>query len=220
MSRNIKKTDKIKFFIFITIVVLSIIFIAINWKFFRGLNVERVVRFIKHKGPYAMAIFLAIYAVKPFLVVIPSNVVAIIGGILFGPIKGFLLSMTGFWISGTIAFYLSRFLGKDFVQSIVGDKFIKLDQNMKENGFKILLLLRLPPILPYDPLSYACGFTDVEYGAFITASVLGVVPETLCYSIMGRSFRNPFSAKFIIPLILIILATVFSKKIMDKSKAK
>ena len=38
----------------------------------------------------------------------------------FGPIKGFLLTMFGFFLSGTVAFYISRFLGKDFVESIIG----------------------------------------------------------------------------------------------------
>ena len=46
---------------------------------------------------------------------------------VFGSIKAFILTMIGFFISGTVAFYLARFLGKDFVESIIGDKLIKLD---------------------------------------------------------------------------------------------
>lgn len=215
MSKNM---DKIKFVIFIVFVIIALVVGITNWHFIKGLRIEKVVHFIREKGPYAVTVYLLIFAVKPFLVVIPSNVIAITGGILFGPVEGFILSMLGFFISGTMAFYLSQFLGKDFVQGIVGDRFIKLDDNLNKNGFKILFLLRLLPVLPYDPLSYACGFTNIKYRTFIFASLLGVLAETICYSVIGPSFKNPFSLKFIIPLAIIILTAVFSKKIMNRKK--
>jgi uncharacterized membrane protein YdjX (TVP38/TMEM64 family) len=217
---NSKKLDKIKFLIFACIVIVAIIIVGMNWRFIRGLRVEKIVHFIADKGPYAVGIYLLIYAVKPFLVVIPSNVLVIVSGILFGPMKGSLLSMVGFGISGAIAFYLARFLGKDFVQSIVGKKFIKLDDNMKNNGFKILFLLRLLPVLPYDPLSYACGFTNMKFSSFLAASVFGVMLETICYSVLGKNFRNPLSWKFLVPVGIIILVAIFSKKIMNIKKDK
>ncbi|MBD7910686.1 MULTISPECIES: TVP38/TMEM64 family protein [Clostridium] len=217
MSNN-KKLEKIKFLIFVCIVVVAIIIVATNWRFIRGLRVEKIVHFIADKGPYAVAIYLLIYAIKPFLVVIPSNVLVIVSGVLFGPVKGSILSMIGFGISGAIAFYLARFLGKDFVQSIIGKRFIKLDDNMKKDGFRILFLLRLLPVIPYDPLSYACGFTNMKFSSFLAASVLGVSIETICYSVLGKNFRNPFSWKFFLPLLIIIIVTIFSKKVMKGKK--
>ena len=214
MKKSDKK-DAIKFFIFMFLVIISLILIIKNWNLIRHLKVERIVNFIRSKGPFAAIIFLGIYALKPFIIVMPSNVVAIVGGIIFGPIKGFIISMAGFFVSGTIAFYLARFLGKEFVQKLIGNKFMKLDDNMKNNGFKILFFLRLPPILPYDPLSYACGFTNISFFAFIMASLLGVVPETLCYSVIGKNLAYPFSIKFIIPIAIVVLVTIFSKRIMN-----
>lgn len=217
MNKN-KNVEKIKFAIFIIFIIIVLITVIINWHFIKGLRIKNVVEFIRAKGTYAILVYLLIFAIKPILLIAPSNLISISGGILFGPVKGFILSMLGFMISGTMAFFLSQFLGKDFVRGIVGDKFIKLDDNMKKNGFKILFLLRLPPILPYDPLSYACGFTNIKYKHFILASVLGVIPETLCFSILGPSFRHPFSLKFIIPVAVVLLTTVFSKKIMNFNK--
>jgi len=217
MSKN-KNVDKIKFAIFIAFIIMALVIVITNWHCIKELRIEKVVHFIREKGHYAILVYLLIFAIKPFFVVAPSNLISIAGGILFGPVKGFILSMLGFFISGTVAFYLAQFLGKDFVQRIVGDKFIKLDDNINKNGFKILFLLRLPPILPFDPLSYACGFTNIKYSKFILASVLGVIPETLCFSILGPSFKHPFSLKFMIPLAILILTTVFSKKIMNMRK--
>ncbi|MDD6795202.1 MAG: TVP38/TMEM64 family protein [Clostridiaceae bacterium] len=209
------KVSRIKFYMLILLALITLIIVILNWKYIKSLSAKGIVDFIRNQGVYAELTYLLIFVLKPFLVVIPSNIIAITGGIIFGPVEGFLLSMLGFFISGTIAFYISRLLGKDFVQSIIGDKFIKLDKNIREHGFRIMFLLRLPPVLPYDPLSYTSGFTNIYYKDFILASVLGVVPETLCYSILGPNFSTPWSPKFIIPLLIIVIATIMSKKVMD-----
>ena len=186
--------------------MLSITLIILNWGRISYIRTNDIINFIYKYNEYIILIYLGIYCLKPFFLVIPSNVVVIIGGILFNPFIAFFLSMTGFFISGTISFYISRYLGRGFVEGIVGDKFIKLDTNLKENGFKIILCLRLPPILPYDPLSYTCGLTNVSYRSFITASLIGVIPETLCYSIIADNFTSPLSPQFIIPVIFLIIA--------------
>ena len=156
-----------------------------------------------------------LFLIKPIFVILPANVIAILAGVVFGPVKGFFLSIIGLFISGTVAFYISRCLGKDFVEGILGKRLLKLDNDLEEKGFKILLLLRLPPILPFDPLSYGCGLSKIKYRDFILASLLGVMPETLCYSIMGKNFHNPFSPAFIIAITVVIVATIFSKKIIS-----
>lgn len=216
--RDKNKASKIKFTILILLVLTVLTILVLNWRYIRQFKAKEIIQLIRNQGVFAELAYLLIYVIKPFLIVIPSNIVAIAGGIIFGPVEGFILSMIGFFLSGTIAFYISRILGKDFVQGIIGDRFIKLDTNIREHGFRIMFLLRLPPVLPYDPLSYASGFTNILYKDFITASVLGVVPETLCYSIIGPNFKNPLSFKFIIPVLIVIIATLLSKKVMDLRK--
>ncbi|MGL4848161.1 MAG: TVP38/TMEM64 family protein [Clostridium sp.] len=214
-----KKTfnsTKIRFGIFVIIIGIALFVLFENRHIIMNIKIEEVLTFIEKKGTFAALIYLGIYVVKPFFLVIPTNIIAIAGGLMFGPIKGFILTMIGFFIAGTIAFFISRILGRDFVEGLLGGKMLKLDENLEENGFKILFLLRLPPILPYDPLSYACGFTKVSYKHFILASLLGVMPETLCYSILGKNMDRPFSPEFIIPIVLLVIGLIFSKKIMDK----
>ena len=215
-----KKSDKVKFIIFIAIIAVGVVFITFNWKTIRNLNIETVVDFVKEKGTYSMLIYILIFTLKPFMIIIPSNILVICGGIIFGPFKGLLLSMLGFWISATVAFYVSRILGKDFVQGIVGKKFINLDKKLKNSVFKVVFLLRIVPIIPYDPLSYACGFTNISYFNFVSASVFGVLPETFCYIVMGKSISNPLSPQFLIPLILVIAIALFSNKFFNMKEEK
>lgn len=215
---NVKKSDKFKFLIFIAIIFTAVIFTILNWENIKGLTIESIVDFVKTRGTYAIIIYLLIFIVKPFVVFIPSNIIVICGGIIFGPFRGILLSIIGFWFSSIIAFYTARFLGRDFVQSIVGNKFITLDDKLKGNEFKVIFFLRIIPILPYDPLSYACGFTNVKYLDFTLASILGILPEVFCYNIMGENVSNPLSIKFIVPLAVVVVITLFSKKFLNIKK--
>lgn len=216
-----KNLSKIKFCIFIIILVVGLIVLTINFEYLKTLDMNQVCQSIKDNKVLASLAYIGVYIIKPFFVFIPTNILAVFSGILFGPVYGFIFTMIGFFISGTIAFFVARYLGRDFVNGIIGNKLLKLDDNMEKNGFKILLLLRLPPILPYDPLSYACGLTKIRYKDFIIASLIGVLPETMCYSIIGENFLDPCSPKFIVPIIILIAGVLLSKKIIgSKNKIK
>lgn len=215
MSNNIKR---IKFGIFILLIILGLFLVYYNWGFIHSLEIEGVVEFIREKSYISAILYLGIYSIKPLFLIIPTNMLALVGGGLFGPIKGFIFTMIGFTISGTIAFYLARLLGRDFVAGILKKRFSKLENMMKESGFKYLFILRLPPIIPYDPLSYACGLTNISYKDFILASLIGVIPETICYSIIGTSFKSPLSPQFIIPVAVLIIGTLSAKYIIDRGR--
>ncbi len=214
-----KKIDKIRLAILIVMVFTISLLMFKHWGFIRRLSVHKLVRYIESKGPLSALVFLIIFALKPFFLVLPSAMISVVGGILFGPIKGLLLSVIGFYLSGTIAYWISRLLGRSFVEKILGKRALALDNNLEKNGFKILLLLRLPPVLPYDPLSYTCGLTKIKYWDFIFASVIGILPETTCYSFLGKNIFKPLSPQFLIPLAFIVIATISSTYFFSKSKS-
>ncbi|PRR79346.1 TVP38/TMEM64 family inner membrane protein YdjZ [Clostridium liquoris] len=205
----------------VIIIALFVFIILEKFNFhIRSLNIATLVNYLRNYGQYAAICFLIICGLKPLMLFLPAAMFSVVGGILFGPFKGFILNMTGFFLSGTLAFYLSRFLEKSTIDKILKGRAININANLEKNGFKILFLLRLPPILPYDPLSYTCGLTKIKYRDFIVASLLGVIPETLCYSFMGQNILNPFSPRFIIPLSIVIIATVTSTYVFKKAHSQ
>lgn len=202
---NTKTKDIIKA---ILILCISVFFIYILIKFgtlLRHINIRSLRRYIVSFGPLAALVFVAIYSLKAIFVVLPSVVLTVLAGNIFGPIKGFLLTMIGIYFSSTLAFYLAKSLGKPFVDKITKGKLLKLDENIEVHGLKIILFMRLSTLFPYDPLSYAAGLTKIKYNDFIIASMIGICPEMLAYSYLGQSMRHPFSKKIFIPIIIIIL---------------
>lgn len=215
-SNLLKKNNIIKL-IFIAIIILILFrfmhFLKISH---HHISVKNMIHFISSKGKYSFIFFLLIFSLKPFMVVIPSWALSMAGGVIFGSIQGFALSMFGFWLSGSLAFFLSRLLGKSFVDNILQGKILKIDDSIEKNGFKIMFLLRLPPILPFDIVSYAAGLTKVKYKDFVMGSLLGVIPETISYCFMGNGFRKASPTSIIIPIIITIIVTAITLYISKK----
>ena len=49
---------------------------------------------------------------------------------------------------------------------------------IREEGWRMVMLLRLSPILPFTPLNYALSVTPISSWAYTWASALGIIPGT------------------------------------------
>ncbi|HSG05691.1 MAG TPA: VTT domain-containing protein, partial [Nitrospiria bacterium] len=77
-------------------------------------NPEGIEAGVKSFGPLAPLVFLLIYAIGPTFF-FPSWVLTVVGGLCFGMKWGFVLTLIGATTGGTIAFFVARYLGRDFV---------------------------------------------------------------------------------------------------------
>jgi uncharacterized membrane protein YdjX (TVP38/TMEM64 family) len=202
------KKNIIKSILILCISLLFIYLLIRYQKHFARINVKGLRNYILSFGPFASLVFVLLYSLKPVVFVFPALLLTILAGNIFGPIKGFILVMIGLTLSGTFAFYLARSLGKPFVTKITRGKLLKLDENIENHGFKIMLLMRLSTLFPYDPLSYAAGLTKMKYRDFILASVIGAFPEMLAYCYLGHNMRYPSSRRFIIPVVLVAAVAI------------
>lgn len=73
-------------------------------------------------------------------------------------------------------------------------------------------------VFPYDPLSYASGLTKIKYRDYILGTLVGIFPEMIVYSYMGDSIKHPFSIKFVIAIVLVVLLAIFSYVVYKKYK--
>jgi len=202
MKKNEKNLLK---YLFSAIMLIVIIFLVLRYKrHLVHISLRELKRYILSYGEFASLIFIVIYSLKPVLLVVPTGLLSILAGNIFGPHKALLMSMIGCFGSGTIAFFLARFLGRSFVDRFLKGKAMTLDSNIEKHGFKIMLLMRLAVVFPYDPLSYAAGLTKMKYRDFILGTLIGIFPEMVTYSLMGKNMEHPFSHKFILPIVIVI----------------
>ena len=179
-------------------------------KFYKSyiVNFSLVKSYIKSFGKYAVIAFILIFVLRTFLLIFPYSLMVIFGGSMFGWRWGFLYSMIAVFLSASMAYLISKYLGKEFVQKLLRGKLKQLDSKVEEHGFKIILFMRLSTVFPYDILNYAAGLTKIRYRNFILGTILGMTLETFSLNFLGANARNPFSPKFKFAVILILLTIV------------
>ena len=111
---------------------------------------------------------------------------------VLGQWAGIFIATVIVWIGATIgaasAFILGRFVLREKVASYKQkyEKFNIIDQVVEKNGFKVTLLLRLSPIIPFNVFNYFMGLTSVTFKAYLLASV-GMVSLCIKYIYYTKS---------------------------------
>ncbi|AKN33351.1 membrane protein [Clostridium carboxidivorans P7] len=216
MKENKKKI--LQYFIGALLIIVFVYFMMKYGKRLTHLRIKHVRHYILSYGKFASIAFVILYSLKPVALIVPVSLLSIVAGNVFGPYKALLLSMVGCFTSGTLAFFLARFLGRSFVDKLLKGKAMKLDSSIEKHGTAIMCIMRLSFIFPYDPLSYAAGLTKMKYRSFIIGTMIGVFPEMVSYSFIGKSLEQPFSIKFFIPIIFIVVVAVTALGIYKSSK--
>lgn len=139
-------------------------------------------------APFVVSIFYVIAAVA-FL---PGSVLTLGAGFLFGVVLGFITVWFGATAGSCLAFLIGRHLAREWVSKKVSgnSKFSALDEAIAREGFKLVFLLRLSPLFPYNFLNYALGLTRVSFANYAVASAIGMIPGALMYVYIGSAARS------------------------------
>jgi uncharacterized membrane protein YdjX (TVP38/TMEM64 family) len=111
---------------------------------------------------------------------------------VFGPVVGIPTVSIGSTLGAGAAFLLARGLLRDWVSRAVAKRpeFRALDKAVAREGFKVVLLTRLSPILPFNLLNFALGLTTVSFRDFLVASWIGMLPGAVLYVYVGSTVKN------------------------------
>lgn len=141
-------------------------------------------------GFIGIFIFIAVYAVATVLLA-PGSILTIGAGFAFGLWKGFLAVSAGATLGAALAFLVARFIARDKIEAMAkgNDKFRKIDNAIGEQGAKLIFLLRLSPVIPFNLSNYFYGLTAVRFWPYVLASWTGMMPGTLLYVYIGTAGR-------------------------------
>jgi uncharacterized membrane protein YdjX (TVP38/TMEM64 family) len=153
-------------------------------------------------GIWGPVVYMSLYAFGPSFLV-PGAVMTIAGGLAFGTFRGSVYSILGADAGALVAFAAGRFLGRSFVQRVVGGRFEKLLAHIGRHGFQIIFYLRLVPLIPYNALNLLAGASPITFRDYFWASVIGMVPGTILFAFLGDELWHPASPRFFLALSLI-----------------
>lgn len=174
-------------------------------------------------GIYAHLAYIAMFSILPIFF-FPVPILALSAGIFFGVFYGTVYTLIGATINSILMFYLSRFLGRDFIYRLL-DK--KASNKIKQNFFSenqktlatIFFILRLIPLISYNLINYVSGITRIKISIYLATTVIGILPGTIVFLNTGDKSLDFTSIDFIISLILLfalIIGSSFLLKIYLK----
>ncbi|CAL1362005.1 unnamed protein product [Linum trigynum] len=176
--------------------LLFIAAIATFYTAFSSLPIEKKLKdllvWIKEDlGPWGPLVLVLVYIPLTVLAV-PASVLTLGGGYLFGLPVGFIADSIGATLGATAAFLVGRTVGRPYIISKLKNypKFQAVTIAVERSGFKIVLLLRLVPLLPFNMLNYLLSVTPVRVGDFVLASMLGVMPITFALVYVGTTLND------------------------------
>ncbi|KAH6833022.1 SNARE associated Golgi protein family [Perilla frutescens var. hirtella] len=182
---------------------------------------------------------LAVAYIPLTILAVPASVLTLGGGYLFGLPVGFVADSVGATIGAGAAFLLGRTLGRSFVMSKLKDypQFRAVEIAIRRSGFKIVLLLRLVPLLPFNMLNYLLSVTSVPLVPYLLASWLGMMPITLALVYVGTTLKDLsdvthgwsgfsktrwafIALSLVVSVVLMIIVTRVAKSALEKALAE
>ncbi|KAL0039103.1 hypothetical protein WJX77_007829 [Trebouxia sp. C0004] len=184
---------------------------------------------VRSYGPLGPVIFVAAYVVAT-LVLIPSTALTLAAGYLFGPGFGTALVSLAATLGASLAFLISRYLAQPYAKAKLKayPRLESIEEQISAEGIKLVLLLRLAPLIPFTILNYALGVTDIAFVPYLAATWLGKLPgifSSVYLGSTGRSIDTVTSTgginkmSFALNAVGVVASVLVTKLLADKASA-
>jgi uncharacterized membrane protein YdjX (TVP38/TMEM64 family) len=141
---------------------------------------------VAHLGVWGVLLFILVYVVATMLF-FPASILTIGAGFIFGVMLGTVTVSIAATAGAALAFLIARYLARDQIEhKVAGNpRFERIDRAIGERGAKLVFLLRLSPLIPFNLSNYFYGLTSVKFWPYVLASWIGMLPGTLLYVYLG-----------------------------------
>ena len=128
----------------------------------------------------------AAYAVAVAFSLPVGLLLTVLAGLLFGPAVGTLVAVGGATAGAVTLFLAARTAFGARLRGRVAAALQRMDAGFRRNAFNYLLFLRLVPLFPFWLVNIAPAFTDISLRCYTLATLLGIIPGTLVYVLVGN----------------------------------
>ncbi len=116
---------------------------------------------------------------------LPRQIIGFLAGYAFGFVEGTGLALAATTLGCVAAFYYARFLGRSFVVHKFSDKVRRIDAFLNRSPLTMTLLIRFLPVGSNLATNLAAGVSGVRVSPFFTGSLIGYLPQTIVFALVG-----------------------------------
>jgi uncharacterized membrane protein YdjX (TVP38/TMEM64 family) len=128
-------------------------------------------------GKAAPVAFIGALAIRP-LTLLPGNLFAAVGGMVFGTLLGTLYSLIGSFLALLVVFGIARKLGARPMKRLAGPHYAALTRAARKHDFQFALLTTMNPLLPTDVMVAAAAASGARFWPTAAGVLLGTLPGT------------------------------------------
>jgi dihydrolipoamide dehydrogenase len=186
---------------------------------------EAIVSFYNAHPWQTIGIFFVIYVAVTGLSLPGATVLTLIAGAIFDLLAGTIIVSFASTFGATLAFLVSRYLFKDYVQKRFKQQLGPINRGVEKDGAFYLFALRLVPAFPFFAINLAMGLTPIKTWTFYWISQVGMLAGTIVYVNAGmqigqlESLTGILSPALIFSFVLLGLFPLIAKKVLDYIKA-
>lgn len=192
------------------------------------LTAERVVQLAEDFSGRWWAPFAVLLAYTPAsIVMFPRPLITLFAVVAFGAWQGFVLAMTGVLLAALAAYWVGRYLDRDTVRRIAGDKLNRVSEVLRQRGLLAVTAVRFVPLAPFAVESLVAGAIRIKAWHLMVGTFLGMLPGTLTATIFGdqiqTALRDPARINYWIVsavAIFMIVATLAVRRWLYRTQLK
>ncbi|OGA49367.1 MAG: hypothetical protein A3G25_09320 [Betaproteobacteria bacterium RIFCSPLOWO2_12_FULL_63_13] len=136
-------------------------------------------------GGFTLAITLAV----------PLTFLTLVALVAFGPLAGFAYSLCGACLGSVVTYGIGRFLGREVVERLAGNRVNALSRRLAERGLLAIIAVRLVPVAPFAVVNMVAGASHIRLRDMVLGTAIGMTPATLAMMFFVdhiiRAIREP-----------------------------
>jgi uncharacterized membrane protein YdjX (TVP38/TMEM64 family) len=173
-----------------------------------------------------IALYFVVYVIVTALSLPGAAIMTLAGGGVFGLLIGTVVVSFASTIGATLAFLVSRFVLRDYVQQKFGEKLRVINEGIEKEGAFYLFTLRLIPLFPFFVINLAMGLTPIKTLQFYFVSQIGMLAGTMVFVNAGSqlasidSLKGILSPTLLLSFALLGLFPLAAKKLIEFIKSR
>ncbi|HEV7474183.1 MAG TPA: VTT domain-containing protein [Pyrinomonadaceae bacterium] len=157
---------------------------------------------MKHGGVLAAALGVGLL-IADVLLPVPSSLVMVAHGALFGVVVGTLLSLLGSVGAALFGFAIGRRGGKFLNRAVTPAEQLRANQLLARWGALAIIVTRPIPLLA-ETVAIMSGASSLGWGTVALASFAGSLPPALLYALTGAAVANFQSVVLMFGVVLLV----------------
>jgi uncharacterized membrane protein YdjX (TVP38/TMEM64 family) len=205
------------------LLVVGIVALSIGLLQRYGFDIEVLRDRIKSLGVWAPLAIFALRFISIVIPIIPGSAFALAAGLSFGLGPGLAIIFLADFISCSVSFSLSRRYGRDWVERLIGTRFMnrvdQLSQQHLEHNFPLLTAFLMTGF--FDFVSYGVGLTKTSLLRFMGALCISIpIAHSPAVILGAKLLEKRQSTILVIAALLLAFAIAIVTGILQRRNAE